>query len=160
MIEQRVDNGVLRGWRGPALIAVVAGAVLLGSAAFNGLGRYIGRASSWLFIAYGGLIAWYLLDRYVLAFVYTCDGSCLRVRRAYGRYERPMAEAWLSSALACGSLEAMRRRFPGARVQRAVRKKCLIAPLALAYGAAGGTAILLLQPDDRLRGAILRAVKK
>ena len=160
MIQQRVSHGSLNGWRGVTLIAVIALGVILGSNFFYYLGRYIGNAASLLFILFGMGVAWFLLNRYVMSFVYVCDGSCLRVRRAYGRYERFMADVWLNGIQCCGSLEEVRRRCPGARVQRAVKPECEIEPLAVGYNDAGKTAIVVLQPEEALRGVILKAVKK
>ena len=160
MIQQRVSHPSLQGWRGVALIAVIAVGVILGSNLFYALGRYIGNAASLLFILFGMGVAWFLLNRYVMSFVYACDGSCLRVRRAYGRYERFMADIWLNGIQYCGALVDVRRRCPGARVQRATKPECAIEPLAVAYNDAGRTAIVVLQPEDALRQAILKAVKK
>jgi len=160
MITQRVENPPPRGWRGVVLVLAVAGAVVLASEALQRLGQIIGGVASILFFAFGGAVAWLLLDRFVLAYVYTCDASCLRLYRAYGRYRRPMQEVWLSSLRASGSLEDMRRRFPDARVQRAVRDRCDIAPLAVVWLDGGRPAILVLQPDAALRAAIERAVKR
>lgn len=160
MIQQRVSHRSLNGWRGVALIAVIALGVILGSNFFYFLGRYIGNAASLLFILFGMGVAWFLLNRYVMSFVYVCDSSCLRVRRAYGRYERAMADMWLNGIQCCGALEEVRRRCPGARVQRAVKPECAIEPLAVGYNDAGRTAILVLQPDEALRAVILKAVKK
>lgn len=159
MISQRVSHGSLNGWRGVALIAAIALGVILGSNFFYYLGGYIGNAASLLFILFGMGVAWFLLNRYVMSFVYACDGSCLRVRRAYGRYERFMADIWLNGIQRCGSLEDVRRRFTGARIQRAVKPECPIEPLAVAYNDAGRVAIMVLQPDDALRAVILKAVK-
>lgn len=159
MIEQRVSHRSLQGWRGVALIAVIALGVILGSNLFYYLGRWIGNAASLLFILFGMGVAWFLLNRYVMGFVYYCDGSCIRVRRTYGRYMRVVADVWLNGVQACGSLDEMRRRFPGARVQRAVKPECAIPMLAVAYNDAGRTAILLMQPNESLREVILRAVK-
>lgn len=160
MIQQRVSHRSLQGWRGVALIAVIALGVILGSNLFYYLGRWIGNAASLLFILFGMGVAWFLLNRYVMSFVYTCDGSCLRVRRAYSRYERQMADIWLNGIQRCGSLEDVKRRCPGARVQRAVKPECAIEPLAVAYNDAGRTAIMVLQPEDALRDVIIKAAKK
>lgn len=159
MIQQRVSHRPLNGWRGVALIAVIAVVVILSSNLFYYLGRWLGNTASLLFILFGMGVAWFLLNRYVMSFVYACDGSCLRVRRAYGRYERFMADIWLNGIQYCGSLEDARRRFPSARVQRAVKPECSIEPLAVAYNDAGKAAIVVLQPEDELRAAILKAVK-
>ena len=159
MLEQKVENQSFRGWRGAVLVLGVALLVILGSGFFDWLGRFIGRAASVLFIAFGCAVAWLLLNTCVLAFLYECDGSRLRVSRLYGKRKRPMLEVWFNTLRACGSLEAMRQRFPGAPVQRAARRECPLAPLALAYDDGGRAAILLIQPDDRLRAAILKAVR-
>lgn len=160
MIQQRVSHRSLQGWRGVALIAVIALGVILDSNLFYYLGRWIGNAASLMFILFGMGVAWFLLNRYVMSFVYTCDGSCLRVRRAYGRYERQMADIWLNGIQRCGTLEDVKRRCPGARVQRAVKPECPIEPLAVAYNDAGRTAIMVLQPEDALRQVIVKAAKK
>lgn len=160
MIQQRVSHRSLQGWRGVALIAVIALGVILGSNLFYALGRVIGNAASLLFILFGMGVAWFLLNRYVMSFVYLCDGSCLRVRRAYGRYERQMADIWLNGIRCCGALEDVKRRYPGARVQRAVKPECAIEPLAVAYNDAGKTAVMVLQPEDELRDVIVKAAKK
>ena len=159
MLEQRVTNRPVKGMKGVGLIAMIALAVIVGSNFFYFLGRWIGSISSALFIIYGCVIAWLLLDWYVLGFVYTCNNGCIRVCRAYGRYERFMTDVWLNGIQACGPLDAMKSRFPGAKVHKAVRPECHIEPLAVVYNDAGRTAILLMQPDDALRAVILRAVK-
>ena len=159
MIEQHVAHGSMKGWRGVALIGAVALVVILGSNFFYFLSRYIGNAASPMFIAFGMAVAWFLLNRYVMGFAYYFDGSCLRVRRTYGRYQRQVADVWLNGVKACGTLEEVRRRCPGARLQRAVKPECPIEPLAVAFNDAGKTAILLLQPEGKLRDVILGAVK-
>lgn len=160
MIEQRVENRSPKGLRGVGLIALIAAAVILGSNFFYFIGRFIGSAASILFIIFGVGVAWLLMDWYVLKFIYTCANGCLRVCRAYGRREWFMADIWLNGVSACGTLEDMKRRFPGAKIQRAVKRECPIEPLAVAYNDAGKTALMVLQPNDELRSVILQAVKK
>ena len=160
MLEQRVTNRPVGGMRGVALIALIAASVIVGSNFFYFLGRWIGSVSSLLFIIYGIFIAWLLLDWYVKGYIYTCGNGCLRVCRTYGRYERFMADIWLNGLQACGTLEDMKCRFPKARVQRAVKPECSLESLAVAYNDAGRTAIMVLQPDADIRGAIINAVRK
>ena len=160
MIEQRVEGPALRGLRGVGLIALVAAALFVGSAAFSCLERYIGNLSSLLFILCGCAVAWLLLNRYVLGFVYTCANGCLRICRAYGKRERFMLDVWLNGIRACGELEDIRNRFPGAKVHRATKSNCPIPPLAVAFNDAGRTAILLLQPDAPLKDVIVGAVRR
>ena len=159
MIEQRIAHSPIKGWRGPALILAIAAAMMAGSVLFSALEGMLGRASSALFLIYGMAVAWFLLNRYVMAIVYTCQGGCLRVCRAYGQYERLMIDVWLNNIKACGTLEAMCKRFPGARVRRAVRSDCSLEALAVAHADAGRMSILLIQPDDALREVILKTVK-
>ena len=160
MHEQRVTNRPVAGMRGVALIALIAASVIVGSNFFYFIGRWIGSASSILFILYGMFIAWLLLDWYVKGYIYTCGNGCLRVCRSYGRYERFMADIWLNGVQACGTLDDMKRRFPAAKVQRAVKPECPLESLAVAYNDAGRTAIMVLQPDAAMREAVLRAVRK
>ena len=161
MIEQKVNHPPLKGFRGVALIAVIALVVILLSNLFSALEPVLGSMlASLLFILCGMGVAGVLLNRYVLGFMYTCDGSCLRVSRIYGKRFRPMAELWLNSFVACGTLEEMQKRFPGARCQRAVKRECMLEPLAVAYRNGGRTELFLLQPDEALKAALLKAVKK
>ena len=161
MIDQFVGPRPLKGWRGVALIAAIAVLVIALSNIFSALERRIGSmAASLMFILCGMGVAGYLLRQYVLGFRYECDGSCLRVCRVYGKRRRPMADIWLNGVQACGDPEDVRRRFPGARTQRAVRRDCPLTPLAVAYRDGGRTAVMVLQPGEEIREAILKAVKK
>lgn len=160
MLEQRVTSKPVAGMRGVALIALIAASVIVGSNFFYFLGRWIGSVSSILFILYGMFIAWLLLDWYIKGYIYTCGNGCLRVCRTYGKYERFMADIWLNGVQACGTLDDMKRRFPKAKVQRAVKPECTLEQLAVAYNDAGKTAIMVLQPDAAMREAIVKAVRK
>lgn len=160
MLEQRVTNKPVSGLRGVALIGLIAASVIVGSNFFYFVGRWIGSVSSLLFILFGMCVAWLLLDWYVKGYIYTCGNGCLRVCRTYGKYERFMADLWLNGLQACGTLDAMKSRFPGAKVQKAVKPECPLEPLAVAYNDAGRTAIMLLQPDAAMRETIMKAVRK
>lgn len=161
MIEQRVERRSLAGWRGVALILAIALLVIALSNIFYALEKWIGSmTASLLFILCGMAVAGFLLNRYVLGFQYTCDGSCLRVSRVYGRRLRPMADVWLNGLQACGDPETLRSRFPGAKTQRATRPDCPLAPMAVAYRENGKTALIVLQPNDALREVLIKAVKK
>lgn len=160
MLEQRVQGPSLKGLRGVGLIALVAVALFIASAAFSALEGVVGTAASLLFLLFGGAVAWLLLNRYVLGYIYTCANGCLRVCRTYGKREWLMVDVWLNGVKACGAPEAMKRRFPGARRHRATKSACPIEPLAVAFNDAGRTAILVLQPEPALREMIVEAVKK
>lgn len=151
MLQQKLQNPRPDALRGVGTIALTALAVFAGSAAFSRLSARIGSLASLGFIAYGCFIAWWLLDRYILAFSYTATADVLRVCRVYGKRERFMADVYLSTIRAWGSEEDMKRRFPGARVERATRDRCALQPLALAYTFDGKTMILVIQPDEAMR---------
>ena len=160
MLQQKVQNRRPDALRGIGIIFGAALAVLAGSALFSRLERWIGAASSIGFILYGGAIAWFLMDRYVLGFIYTAAGGVLRVCRFYGRRERFMADVRLDDVLAYGAPEDVKARFPAARVTRATRPQCPFAPMALAYRQAGEPAILVLQPDDAMRARLVEDIRK
>ena len=159
MIEQRVSGPKLQGIRGVLLIAIVALAVFLGSAFFDFLGRYIGNTSSLLFIVYGILIAWLLMDYYVQGFIYTCQNGCIRVCRTYGKRERHLTDIWLNGVKAFGAPEEMKARFPEAKAQRATKRNCSLKTVAVVYNDAGQTAMLLMQPDAPLMDVLSGALK-
>ena len=160
MINQRIENRAPGGIRGLLLVLLIALAVVLGSVVCSWLSGIVGGAASIIFIVYGFVLGFFVLDRYVLGYAYALENGCLRVSRTYGKRDRPSLEIWLSGAIASGSLEAMKARFPNARVHRAVKRECPIEPLAVAYNEAGQTAIALLQPNDALREAISKAIKQ
>lgn len=159
MLQQTLRNRQPGALRGIGLILLIALAVLAGSAFFYRMERYIGSLASLLFIFYGVAIAMFLLNWYVMGFIYTANDDCLRVCRVYGKRERFMVDVWLNQVKACGPLEEVRREFPGAPVSRATKAQCEYEPLALAYASSGKTRILVIQPDDALRAHLTQAAK-
>lgn len=160
MYQQKVRGQSLDGIKGVLLIVAVLAAALVGSAFFTLLGKTVGNAASIAFIAYCCLLAWFLLTYYVMGFVYATDGSCLRVCRTYGKRERFMCDVWFTSVQAYGDPENVRKRFPEARVESAVKKQCTLKTFALAYETDNKIVILHIQPDDRMKGKIIAALKK
>ena len=159
MLEQRIRNRQPDALRGAGLILLIALAVLAGSAFFTRLEPSIGTLSSVGFIAYGCAIAWFLLDWYVMGFIYTANADCLRVCRFYGKRERFMTDVWLNQVQGYGSPEDVKQRFPGARVSNATRSQCDLEPFAMAYLENGKTVILVLQPDEALRAHLLSVLR-
>jgi len=158
--RQVVKDESLRGFKGTLVVIGVLAASMLGSAFFTHLGKTIGNVSSIAFIAYCCLIAWFLLSYYVMGFVYATDGDCLRICRTYGKRERFMCDVWLNKVLAYGDPDDVRKRFPEARIENAVKKQCEISTFALAYKNDGKTVILHIQPDDKMKEKLLAAIKK
>ena len=159
MLEQRISNPQPGALQGAGIVLLIALAALAGNALFGWMGRWLGALASVGFILYGCVIAWMLMDRFALSFVYTANADCLRVCRAYGKRERFMVDVWLNQVLAYGSLDDMKKRFPGARMAHATRTGCPLSPLALAYQADKKTAILVIQPDDALRAHLIQTVR-
>ena len=151
MLRQELRNPRPDALRGAGIVALAVLAVLGGSVVFSRLAPRLGALASVGFIAYGCAVAWWLLNRYVLGFVYTASADCLRVCRVYGKRERFMLDVWLNTRLAWGSEADMKKRWPDAHVDRATRSGCDLPPLALAYRRDGKPAILVIQPDEAMR---------
>ena len=159
MLQQRIQNRQPNALQGAGVILAVALAVLAGSAFFSRLEPRIGTLSSVAFIAYGCLIAWFLLNWFVLGYIYTSNADCLRICRVYGKRERFMTDIWLNQVLTCGTLAEVKERCPGARVSRATKSQCSLTPLALAYKESGRTVIAVIQPDDAMRAHLISAIR-
>ena len=160
MYRQKVEGESLKGMKGILAVAAVMAAAMLGSAFFTLLGKRIGNVASLAFIAYCCAIAWFVLTYYVMGFVYATDGDCLRICRTYGKRERFMCDVWLNKVLAYGDPDDVRKRFPEARIENAVKKQCEISTFAMAYKNDGKAVILHIQPDDKLKEKLLAAIKK
>ena len=99
-----------------------------------------------------GFTAWGELDMSTLEFKPEVRDMC--EANTCGQWNRTWA-----CPPACGTLEEMKQRCPGARVYQATRSQCEFEPLALAYKDSKGTAILVIQPDDAMRSHLLGAIR-
>ena len=160
MLKQSVRNRQPTALQGVGLILLIALAVFAGSAFFTLMQKRIGALSSALFIAYSCAIAWFLPNWYGLSFVYTATDDVLRICRAYGKRERFAADIWLNRVVAWGDPEAMKQRYPQAKVLRATRAQCPYEPLALVYKDSDSLAMAVIQPDDAMRKHLLEAIRK
>ena len=159
MYKQQVKGPSLSGLKGILLVLGAVAAAILGSAFFTRLSLTIGRSASIAFIAYCCLIAWFLLSYYVMGFVYTCTDDCLRVCRTYGKRERFMCDVWLNMVQGYGSPEDIAKRFPDARIEKAVKERCDIEHFAIAYKTDGRVAVLHIQPDEKMKTMIVDGIK-
>ena len=159
MLEQRLQNRQPDAIQGIGVVLGVVLAAVAGSMLCTWLAPLIGTLSSVLFIAYGCAVAWFLLNWFVMSYIYTATADCLRVCRAYGKRERFIVDIRFSDVAAYGTPEAMKQRFPGARAIRATRRQCGFAPLALAYKLDGRQYVAVLQPDDAMRAHIVAAIR-
>ena len=160
MLEQKLRNRQPGALGGLGLILLIALAVLAGSAFFTLLQRHIGAVASALFILYGCIIAWFLLNWYVLGFIYTANADCLRICRTYGKRERFAADIWLNRVIAWGAPEAMKQRYPGAKTLRATRSQCEYEPLALVYKDSDRVAIAVIQPDEAMKKHLIEGIRR
>ena len=159
MLQQKLQNRQPNAIQGVGVILGIAAAILAGSMFFTRLAPRLGTLSSVGFIAYGCAVAWFLLNWYVMGFIYTSNADCLRVCRTYGKRERFMADVWLNQVVGYGAPEEVKARFPGVRPEQATRSQCEFEPLALAYKADGKTRIIVIQPDDAMREHLIGAIK-
>ena len=160
MQTQTIQNRQPNALQGAGLVALIALAAVAGSAFFSRLAARLGTLASVLFIAYGCAIAWFLLNWYVMRFIYTANADCLRICRAYGKRERFVADVWLNQVVAYGTPEEVKQRFSDAAVTHATRSQCALAPLALAYREDGKVRVVVLQPDDAMRALLVGSLRE
>lgn len=158
---QKVQNRPLKTLQGIGVVAALLAVLLVLTFVTQLLIPLTGElVSSILFWGCGVFIALWTMRRYVLTFSYGLSASLLRVSYAYGRYERVMSDIYLNNILNAGALDDLRARYPNARVNRATRPTCPIAPLAIACKDDGRVAIYLLQPDEKIREVLMETAKK
>ena len=160
MRTQKLTNKQPSPLGGVGLILLILLVALAGSAFFNRLTPWLGGWATVGFIAFGAAMAWFLLNWYGMSYIYTANADCLRVCRAYGKRERLVTDVWLNRVMGIGEPEAMKARFPGARVIRATRAQCPFPPLALAYRDSEATRLIILQPDEAMAAHLKAAVKR
>ena len=170
-MEQRLAGPKLKVWQGCLLVLLVA--VFLFAAQFvltflqyaltyfrilDGQTAYtIASVAYWLL---GGLLGLKFLRDYVQNFLYTANTKQLQVERIYGPGRpRFMEDVYFSRLKALGEVEEIKKRFPGAKVQRATLRRATLPVKAVAYDSAEGMKLLLFQPDGELC-ALLQAVLK
>ena len=160
MYRQEVKGKPLSGFKGILVVFGVLAAAMLGSAFFTLLEKRIGNAASIGFIVYCCLLAWFLLTYYIMGFVYAIGGGCLRICRTYGKRERFMCDVWLNTVQAYGNPEDVQKKFPGARLEKALKPRCEIPVFALAYKSDDKTVILHIQPDDKMKEQLIAGLRK
>lgn len=158
---QKVQNQKLSALKGLGVVALIFAVIFAASIVTSLLTPVIGSlAASIAFWAAGILVALWTMRRFILSYSYGMGPNVLRVAYAYGRYERVMTDIYFGNILNAGTLEDMRDRYPGARVNRATRPGCAIPALAVAVRDNGAPAIYLLQPDETIRTALEETARK
>lgn len=155
MYRQLNQNPPIKGMRGLLIVVGIVAAVWLDSLLAQLLTAVVSElVASVFFWGLGVLIALFILRRYVMGYSYSLSSSLLRISHAYGRHERLIEDVYLNAIVSSGSPEAVAKRYPDARVRRAVLPGNPAAPFAVAYRDDGRIVIFHLQPDERIREAL------
>jgi len=158
---QKVRNQPLKALQGLGVVLGIFAALLVLTFVTQLLIPLAGElAASLIFWGLGVLAALWTMRRFILTFSYGLGTNVLRIAYAYGRYERVMVDLYFNNIRQTGDLDALRARYPNARVNRATRPGCPIPTLAVAARDNGVTAIYLLQPDEIIRKALEDAAKR
>lgn len=161
MHQQTVKNPPLKAWKGVLVVVGLLAALLLISTAVQLLTPLIGGTlSAVLFWGLGAGVALWTMRRYVLAYSYAANSNTLQITFAYGRYRRLMEEIYFNNMYRSGDLDALKKRYPGARVHRATRPGCEYPEFSVAYRNNGKTDIIVLQPDETLKAILIENTKK
>ena len=161
MHQQQLKNPPLSTLAGLGAVVMLVAALFLDSMLANLLVKYIGgTASKILFWILGGVVAFAALRRYVLQYEYELVNGMVNLNFRYGRYIRAVDSFALRTLIAVGTPEEIVPRYKGARVHRAVLKRNDTPQVAIAYKYEGKIEICIFQPDDTIKDAMLKAVKK
>ena len=151
MHQQRVQNPKLKPLIGFLVVVGIVAAVLLDSFLAQLLTALVSeKVAAIVFWALGLCIAMFVLRRFVLSYSYLLSGSVLRISHAYGRYERLIDDVYLNTLAAFGTPDELKRRYPDARVQRAVLKRCPLETRAVVYRNDQKLSMILFQPDETI----------
>ena len=157
----KVRNRPLTTLKGIGVVLGLVGVILLDSLITGLLIPWTGElVCAILFWGIGILVALWTMRRYVLTYSYGLGPNLLRVAFAYGRWERVMSDIYFNNILNAGSLEEMKKRYPGARVTRADLPHCDIEPMTIACTDGGKPALFVLQPDEVIREKLVEVAKK
>lgn len=160
MYRQLNRRPPIKGLRGLTVVLGIVAVVWLDSILAQLLAGLNELVAAILFWGLGALVALIVLRRFIMGYSYALSSSLLRLSHAYGRYERLMEDVYLNSVVLAGEPEAVTKRYPDARVRRAVLPQNPAPAFAVAYRDDGKIRILHLQPDERVRAALEAAGKR
>lgn len=152
-MKQIVAHKKIGALQGILIVAGLAAALaLLNYLVLGYLAYYIGNgASSIAFWVLGGLIAWGVLRIYIVKYSYELGDEALRLTRAYGRRERYIDDIYLHQMLFVGKPDEAKKKWPNARLVKAIHAKGEDTVTAIVYRASDGNRIALLQPNAELK---------
>ena len=160
-MQQRIQNKQPGLLTGILLVIGIAAFFIVLNLVSTAVQLYVnGTLGFLLFWGLGAAAVWLLLSQVVMAYQYTWNGMVLRVERVYGKRARYAGDIALRHLTGMGTLEEMKRRFPGAKVTKALRRQCPLEPLAVAFRDADNVQrIFVIQPNDELREKLDEAMK-
>lgn len=161
-MKQTVAHKKLSTLHGLALVAgLIAALILLNYVVLGVLAAHIGnKASSIAFWVLGCLIAWVVLNVYVLKYSYELGDDVLQLTRSYGKRERFIENIYLRQLVFMGKPEEAQKRWPNARKVRALHLKGENLTIALVYKASDGHRIALIQANDALKAELALRMKE
>lgn len=161
-MKQTVAHKKLSTLHGLALVAgLVIVLVLLNYLVLGVLATFIGNsASSIAFWLFGCLIAWVVLRVYVVKYSYELGEDVLQLTRSYGKRERFIENIYLRQLVFMGTPEEARKRWPNAKLVKAVRGGAEDPVIALAYKTSDGHRIALIQANDALKAELALRMKE
>lgn len=161
-MKQIVAHKKIGALQGLLIVAVLAAVLaLLNYLVLGYLAYYIGNgASSIAFWVLGGLIAWGVMRIYIVKYSYELGDEVLRLTRSYGKRERYIDDIYLHQMLFIGKPDEAKKKWPNARLVKAVHAKGQDAVTAIVYRASDGNRIALLQPNAELKQRLTAKLKE
>ena len=107
----------------------------------------------------GAAVALTMMHDRVLSYRYTLSGTTLRLDRFYGRYMRHARDIMFRRIENVGDVDAMKAKYPGARVEKYVRRQCELPQVAVVHIFDNRRIISVIQPDDVIMTALQNRAK-
>lgn len=160
--SQTVGKGGVKGLSGFLIIIAAVAAIyalnfVLSVLTRLGLNFLIG---SLLFWGLGIGLALFLFYRFALLYQYELSDAKFVISRVYIHNPRPMLEIYPREIVFLGPPEEARRRYPNASTQRAITRRAPDPVTALVYVRDKAPHLVLIEPDQDIKTALLAVVKK
>ena len=164
-MQQRISNPKLKWWQGILLIVGIvlilmvfqffASVVSYMTGDMNNLG--LASIAFWIF---GGVIALYLLRRFIMEYEYVIEGINFGIYRIYsGLRPREALTIITRSIEAVGTPEEIEGKFPGSHPSVFTRRECALPVYAVAYRTDGRLKVIHIQPDEAMLEKLINVWK-
>lgn len=154
MYRHTVQNPPIKSLHGLLIVAGLVAVIWIDSLIAGLITRFSGLIAAIFFWGVGAAVALWTMRRFSLGYSYSLSSTVLRIAHLYGKRERPMQDIYLNNIVFSGTPDAVTGRYPSARVHRAVLPRNPAETFAVAYRDDGRIAIMLLQPDDRIKAEL------